>query len=81
MEQMDQLNLLAVALLRQVLRSSCEIALKEMDVSPSLCILSLGWEDPLEKDMATHSSILAWRFTMGRGAWRATVHGVQQSPT
>ena len=24
-------------------------------------ILSLGWEDPLEKEMATHSSILAWR--------------------
>ena len=24
------------------------------------CILSLGWEDPLEKEMATHSSILAW---------------------
>ena len=24
-------------------------------------ILSLGWEDPLEKRMATHSSILAWR--------------------
>ena len=23
--------------------------------------LSLGWEDPLEKGMATHSSILAWR--------------------
>ena len=23
--------------------------------------LSLGWEDPLEKDMVTHSSILAWR--------------------
>ena len=23
---------------------------------------SLGWEDPLEKGMATHSSILAWRF-------------------
>ena len=22
---------------------------------------SLGWEDPLEKEMATHSSILAWR--------------------
>ena len=22
---------------------------------------SLGWEDPLEEDMATHSSILAWR--------------------
>ena len=24
-------------------------------------VWSLGWEDPLEKDMATHSSILAWR--------------------
>ena len=24
-------------------------------------IQSLAWEDPLEKDMATHSSILAWR--------------------
>ena len=24
-------------------------------------VRSLGWEDPLEKDMATHSSILAWR--------------------
>ena len=23
-------------------------------------VLSLGWEDPLEMDMATHSSILAW---------------------
>ena len=36
----------------------------------------LGWEDPLEKEMATHSNILAWRITMGRGAWQATVHGV-----
>ena len=25
------------------------------------CVRSLGWEDPLEKGMATHSSILAWR--------------------
>ena len=37
---------------------------------------SLGWEDPLEKDMATLSSILAWRIPMDRGAWGATVHGV-----
>ena len=34
------------------------------------------WEDPLEEGMATHSSILAWRIPMDRGAWRATVgHG------
>ena len=25
------------------------------------CVLSLGWEDPLERGRATHSSILAWR--------------------
>ena len=34
-------------------------------------IQSLGWEDPLEEGMATHSSILAWRLSMDRGAWRA----------
>ena len=39
----------------------------------------LGWEDPLEEGMATHSSILAWRIPMDRGAWRATVHGVTKS--
>ena len=33
----------------------------------------LGQEYPLEKEMATHSSVLAWRI---RGAWQATVHGI-----
>ena len=32
-------------------------------------VRSLGLEDPLEEGMATHSSILAWRIPMGRGAW------------
>ena len=36
-------------------------------------VQSLGRKDPLEEGMATHSSILAWRTPMGRGAWRATV--------
>ena len=31
----------------------------------------LGGEDPLEEDMAIHSSILAWRIPMDRGAWWA----------
>ena len=44
-------------------------------------IQSLGWEDPLEKGMATHSSILAWRISMDRGAWLATFHGVTKSQT
>ena len=39
-------------------------------------VWSLSWEYPLEEGMATHSSILAWRIPMGRGAWWATVHGV-----
>ena len=30
---------------------------------------SPGWEEPLEKEMATHSSILAWRMPMDRGVW------------
>ena len=39
-------------------------------------IQSLDWEDPMEEGMQTHSSILAWRIPMDRGAWQATVHGV-----
>ena len=41
----------------------------------------LGQEEPLEKEMATHSSILAWKILMDRGAWQATVHGVIESRT
>ena len=36
---------------------------------------SLGWEDPLEKEMATHPSIVAWKVSDG-GAWWAAGHGV-----
>ena len=34
---------------------------------------------PLEEGMATHSSILAWRIPMDRGAWQTTVHRVAES--
>ena len=44
-------------------------------------IQPLSWEDPLEEGMANHSSILAWRIPMDRGAWWATVHGVEKSQT
>ena len=44
-------------------------------------VRSLGWEDLLEESMATHSSILAWRIPMDKGAWRATVYGVAKSQT
>ena len=38
-------------------------------------VQSLGQEDALEKEMATHSSILAMENFMDRGAWQATIHG------
>ena len=44
-------------------------------------VLSLGWEDALEKGMATHSSILAWTIRMDRGAWWAIIHRVPKSHT
>ena len=34
---------------------------KNLPAMQETWVLSLGWEDPLEKEMATHSSILAWR--------------------
>ena len=40
-------------------------------------VRSLGWDDHLEEGMAVHSSILAWRIPMDRGA----VHGVAKSRT
>ena len=43
-------------------------------------VQSLGWEDPLEECLATHSSILAWRILLDRGAW-ASVRGVAKSGT
>ena len=39
-------------------------------------VQSLGWEDPLEKGKATHSSILAWRIP-----WTNQIHGVAKSWT
>ena len=44
-------------------------------------IRSLSWEDPLDKGMATHSSILAYKIPRDRGTWQAAVHGVEKSQT
>ena len=44
-------------------------------------VQSLDWEDPLEEDITTRSSVLAWRIPMDRGAWQATVCGVTQPQT
>ena len=37
------------------------LAVKETPAMQEMWVRSLGWKDPLEKEMATHSSVLAWR--------------------
>ena len=54
---------------------------KNLSAMPGTWVRSLGWEDPLEEGMATHSSILAWRIPRDRGAWWATVHRIAKSQT
>ena len=49
---------------------------KNLPAMQEMQVRSLGQEDPLEKVMNTHSSILAWRNSKDRGAWWATVPGV-----
>ena len=44
-------------------------------------VQSLGWEDLLEKEMATHSSILAWRIPWTEEPDRFATHGVAKSRT
>ena len=53
---------------------------KNLPAMQETWVQSLGQDNPLEKGMATHSSILLEN-PMDRGAWWATVHGVTQSQT
>ena len=54
---------------------------KNLSVMQETWVQSLGHKTPLEEGMATHCSILAWKFPMDRGAWWATVHSVAKSWT
>ena len=42
-------------------------------------VQSLGWEDPLQKEMATHFQYSCLENSMDKGAWWAIVHGVAES--
>ena len=55
--------------------------IKNLPAMRETWVQSLGWKYPLEEGMATHSSILARRIPMDRGAWWAIVHGVAKSWT
>ena len=54
-------------------------AMQKMQVMPQ--VRSLGWENPLEEGIATHSSIFALENPMDRGTRQATVYRVAQSWT
>ena len=58
-----------------------KLTVKHLSTVQETQVLSLGGEDLLEKEMATHSSILAWKNPMDGRAWWATVHGVAKSRT
>ena len=49
---------------------------KHLPVMQETQVQSLGWEDPLEKEMATHFSILAWRIP-----WTEEPGGLQSTQT
>ena len=48
--------------------------IKHLPAMQETCVQSRGWEDPLEKEMATHSSILAWRIP-----WTEEPEGLQST--
>ena len=52
-----------------------------MPVMQETRIRFLGWEDPLEKEMATHSSVLAWRIPWIEEPGRLQSMGSQESDT
>ena len=54
---------------------------KHLSTTRETRVQSLGWEDPLEKEMAIHRSTIAWKIPWTREAWQATDHGVTKSQT
>ena len=63
---LDNLSMPMASLMAQLIKNLCAMW--------ETWVWSLGWEDPLEEDMATHSSILAWGISM-----ECIVHGVAKS--
>ena len=53
--------------------------IKNLSAIQETWVRSLGWEDPLEKGMATHSSILAWRIAGTEEPGRLQFMGSQRA--
>ena len=54
---------------------------KNLPAMQETWVQSLGWNDTLEEGISTHSSILAWKIPMDRGAWQSIVLGAAKSWT
>ena len=54
---------------------------KNLPAKQEMWVQSLGWDDPLEEEMATHSSILAWEIPRTEEQGGAVVHGIAKSWT
>jgi len=52
---------------------------KNLPAKQETSVRFLGWEDPLEKEMATHSSVLAWRIPQTEEPGRLLSMGSQES--
>ena len=52
---------------------------KSISAMEESCVQPLGQVDPLEKEMATHFSILVWKIPWTEESGRVTVHGVAKS--
>ena len=52
---------------------------KNLPAMQENCVQSLGWEDPLEKEVATYSTIHAWEIPWMKEPGRDIIHGVAKS--
>ena len=57
------------------------LVVKSLSAMVETWVRSLGRKDPLEEEVATHFSVLAWENSIDRGAWWATIHGARKSQT
>ena len=73
------LSSLRVYLIQPLRASLVAQTVKNLPAIQETWVQSLGQKDPLEEEIATDSSILAWRIPRDRGAWRITTHRVPKS--
>ena len=80
MDYLIALRIFALPTMLPMMTSLVAYMVKHLTTMRETQVQSLGWEDPLEKEMAIHSSTLAWEISWMEGTDRLhTVHGVAKS--